>query len=209
MKTFIYFALLVLISCSNTSELKNSDNIHKKELSKLQKAYFASGCFWCVEGVFEAVNGVEEAISGYTGGNMENPTYEAVCTGKTGHAETVEVYYDSTKISYKELLTVFFDSHDPSTLNQQGPDKGTQYRSGIFYRFEYEKVLAQNYKDSLIETKRFDKITTEISPLIKFWEAEKYHQNYKSCNPNNGYVQAVSVPRLEKFKLLHPEFLKK
>lgn len=208
MKGTWIFALLLLLSCSNAMKPETTSSAPKKDLSHLQKAYFASGCFWCVEGVFEAVRGVEEAVSGYTGGTTKNPTYEAVCTGKTGHTEAVEVYYDSTKISYQELLTVFFDSHDPTTKDQQGPDRGTQYRSAIFYQYEYQRKSAEAYIDSLLNNKHFSVVTTELSPLTIFWKAEEYHQDFKSCNPNNSYVRAVSAPRLESFKLLHPEFLK-
>jgi peptide-methionine (S)-S-oxide reductase len=202
---------LLLASCSS-SELKASENQSqtkvKKNLSKYQKAYFASGCFWCVEAVFESVKGVEEVISGYAGGDEVNPTYQQVSAGLTGHAEVVEVYYDSTVVSYETLLTAFFDSHDPTTLNRQGPDAGTQYRSAIFYEYEYQKTSAEVYIKRLLEKRVFSTITTEIAPLKKFYVAEDYHQDYEKLNPDNPYVNAVSIPRLKKFKKKRPELLK-
>jgi peptide-methionine (S)-S-oxide reductase len=211
-----YYSLTLLISlllssCSS-SELKASENQSetksKKNLSRYQKAYFASGCFWCVEAVFESVKGVEEVISGYAGGDEINPTYQQVSAGLTGHAEAVEVYYDSTVVSYETLLTAFFDSHDPTTLNRQGPDAGTQYRSAIFYEYEYQKISAEAYIKQLLDRKVFSNITTEIAPLKRFYVAEDYHQDYEKLNPDNPYVNAVSIPRLKKFKKKRPELLK-
>lgn len=178
-------------------------------MDTLQRAYFASGCFWCVEGVFESVEGVREVVSGYTGGQTENPTYEQVCRGNTGHAESVEVFYDSTIVSYETLLKVFFGSHDPSTKNRQGPDAGTQYRSAIFYRNGPEKLAAKQFIDSLLSNNVYPVITTELSPLTIFYEAEIYHQNYECQNPGNPYVQNVSIPRINRFKKAFPELIKK
>lgn len=171
-------------------------------------AYFASGCFWCVEAVFESVKGVVEAESGYSGGKEKNPSYELICTGTTGHAESVKVYYDSTVVSYETLLVVFFDSHDPSTLNQQGPDRGPQYRSAIFYQNEREEKAARKYVKTLLNENKFSKITTQIAPFEVFWIAEEYHQNYEENHPNNSYIRAVSIPRINAFKKKHPELLK-
>mgnify|MGYP005726630973 CR=1 FL=1 len=171
-------------------------------------AYFASGCFWCVEAVFESVKGVGEVESGYTGGKEKNPSYELICTGTTRHAEAVKVYYDSQQVDYETLLTVFFDSHDPSTLNQQGPDKGPQYRSAIFYQNEAEKKAAQAYIDRLKASKKYKQVTTQLAPLTVFYKAEEYHQDYEKNHPNNSYVRAVSVPRIEAFKRKNPELLK-
>ena len=180
------------------------------ELAKLKKAYFASGCFWCVEAIFESVVGVKEVVSGYSGGKIENPTYQQVASGRTLHAEAVEVYYDPELVSYETLLLVFFDSHDPTTLNRQGPDRGPQYRSAIFYIGETEKNLAESYIKKLTDEEVFDgPITTEVSAFTKFWKAEDYHQDYERKNPNQPYVRAVSIPRLNKFKDKHPELLKK
>ena len=171
-------------------------------------AYFASGCFWCVEAVFESVEGVGDVISGYSGGKKATANYSAVSAGRTDHAESVAVHYDSTKIDYPTLLKVFFGSHDPTTLNQQGPDRGTQYRSAIFYRNAKEKELAQNYIQTLLSNKIFPQITTEVVSFEAFYPAEDYHQNYERRNPNNGYVRSVSIPRLNRFKSKFPELLK-
>lgn len=212
---FLGILLIGLVACAqgknDTAEAKKraAERPGKAEMDTLQKACFASGCFWCVEGVFESVEGVREVVSGYTGGTTENPTYEQVSTGTTGHAESVEVIYDSTKVSYQTLLTVFFGSHDPSTQNRQGPDAGTQYRSAIFYNNKAEKIAAKHYIDSLLSNRIYPVVTTEVSPLTQFWPAEIYHQNYECQNPNNPYIQNVSVPRLEKFKSAYPELIKK
>lgn len=205
-----------IIACSN--QVPNNTIVQAPEtnfttssntsLDSLQVAYFASGCFWCVEAVFQAVKGVEEAVSGYAGGSATTATYPQVSSGKTKHAESVKVYYDSTKISYTTLLTVFFDSHDPSTLNQQGPDKGRQYRSEIFYTYPYQQEKAQAFIDSLIEQKVHTQITTLVEPLEAFYPAEDYHQEYERKHPENPYVRSVSIPRLNKFKAKHPELLK-
>lgn len=202
--------LLLLISCAQSPVVASEKQNPEKDipLDSLQVAYFASGCFWCVEAVFESVEGVHEAISGYAGGDEKNPTYYSVSSGNSGHAETVQVYYDSTKVSYKTLLTVFFNSHDPSTLNRQGPDSGTQYRSAIFYQTAEEKMWIDAYIDELKKAKTFTKITTEVAPLEIFYEAEEYHQDYERRNPNQGYVKAVSIPRLNQFKEKMPEVLK-
>jgi peptide-methionine (S)-S-oxide reductase len=212
---FLGILMIALSACGQTAKQKaeakqrEEERPGKAEMDTLQKAYFASGCFWCVEGVFESVEGVREVVSGYTGGTTKNPTYEQVCTGTTGHAESVEVYYDSTKVSYQTLLTVFFGSHDPSTQNRQGPDRGTQYRSAIFYRNTAERALAKHYIDSLLDNRIYPVVTTEVTPLTTFYQAEIYHQNYECTNPNNPYVQSVSVPRIERFKGAFPELIKK
>ena len=174
-----------------------------------EAAYFASGCFWCVEAIFESVKGVYFAESGYCGGTTKNPTYDQICTGKTGHAETVKVVYNPKQISYETLLRVFFNSHDPSTLNKQGPDEGTQYRSAIFYQSPAEKTIAQKYIQTLKNNKTFSRVTTTLEPLTKFYKAEEYHQNFEERNPAHPYVQAVSLPRLRKFKKTSPQLLNK
>ncbi|MCB0668019.1 MAG: peptide-methionine (S)-S-oxide reductase MsrA [Saprospiraceae bacterium] len=207
--SFLFLTLTSSQNCHAPASAPEHANMPQKDLSKYHRAYFASGCFWCVEAVFESVKGVEEAISGYAGGDEKNPTYEQVSAGVTGHAESVEVYYDSTMIDYPTLLEVFFGSHDPTTLNRQGPDAGTQYRSAIFYQNDQEKQLAEDYIKNLKETGAFDgPITTEVSALKKFYPAEDYHQNYEEKNPNNPYVRAVSIPRLKKFQNSHKELLK-
>jgi peptide-methionine (S)-S-oxide reductase len=212
MKHVIFFLIVTLISVSacgqknKTAEVKTPKTTN--ELSKYQVAYFGSGCFWCVEAIYESVKGVVEVESGYSGGHVENPSYEAVCTGTTGHAETVKIYYDSTVISYDELLKVFYDSHDPTTLNRQGPDAGTQYRSAIFYQTDYERDHAKAYIQKLLLEKKFPSVTTEVVKYTAFYKAEEYHQNFECRNPNNGYVKAISQPRLEQFKIKSPEMLK-
>lgn len=207
-------ALLTLfiggIALSCQSQNKSNHSKSTSDLSKLDSAYFASGCFWCVEAIFESVEGVEEAVSGYAGGKEQNPTYRQVSSGATGHTESVVVYYDASVVSYQTLLKVFYGSHNPTTVNGQHPDYGKQYRSAIFYLNDKEKELATAYRDSLQKSGSFSEpIATEIAPLTKFWEAEDYHQDYENNNPNQPYVKAVSVPRLNKFKSKFPELLKK
>jgi peptide-methionine (S)-S-oxide reductase len=180
-----------------------------QDLSEYETAYFASGCFWCVEAIFESVKGVAEVISGYAGGEEADPTYEQVSYGRTGHAEAVEVYYDPGVISYFELVQVFFGSHDPTTLNRQGPDRGRQYRSIAFYKNESEQKTIRAYMDALEESGVYDSpIVTEITPFTKFYPAEDYHQDYEKNNPDNPYVQNVSIPRLNRFKENFSGFLK-
>ena len=175
----------------------------------MEKAYFASGCFWCVEAIFESVEGVQEAHSGYSGGKTKNPTYNQIGYGNTGHAEAVEVIYDPKVVSFKTLVEVFFGSHDPTTLNRQGPDRGTQYRSVAFYQNDTEKNAIESHIVKLIEEEVYsNKIVTEVTPLVKFYYAEEYHQDYERLNPNVAYVRSVSVPRLNSFKEKFPELLK-
>jgi peptide-methionine (S)-S-oxide reductase len=169
--------------------------------SPIQIATFGGGCFWCVEAVFENMKGVKQVVSGYAGGRNANPTYQQVCTGRTGHAEVCQIYYDPSEVTFDELLEVFWKTHDPTTLNRQGPDVGTQYRSVIFYHDEGQRELAEKYKKKLDELEVFaSKIVTEISPLPTFYEAEEYHQDYYQRNPNQGYCAAVVRPKVEKFK---------
>ena len=171
------------------------------------RAYFASGCFWCVEAIYESVKGVKEVHSGYSGGHTENPTYEQTNTGRTGHAETVEVIYDASVVSFDELLDVYFGSQNVEQVNGQGPDRGSQYRSIIFYQTQEEKALAERKKKQ-IEADWGVNVAAEIKAFEKFWMAEKYHQDYKKCNPNNSYVKAVSDPRHKAFKAKFPELIK-
>jgi len=213
MKSLLIAAFFVSVACSMPSESKKSDaevmKVSQKDLSNYSKAYFASGCFWCVEAVFESVEGVVEAVSGYQGGHTKNPTYESIGTGRTGHAEAVEVYYDKKKVSYETLLKVFFGSHDPTTLNRQGPDRGTQYRSAIFYQNAEEKMAIDNYIAELKSSSDFyNDITTQVAAYTTFYKAEAYHQDFERRNPNQGYVRAVSIPRLKKFQAKFPELLK-
>ena len=176
----------------------------------MEKAYFASGCFWCVEAIFESVEGVQEAHSGYSGGKTKNPTYNQIGYGNTGHAEAVEVIYDPKVVSFKTLVEVFFGSHDPTTLNRQGPDRGTQYRSVAFYQNDTEKNAIESHIVKLIEEEVYsNKIVTEVTPLVKFYYAEEYHQDYEKINPENSYIRNVSIPRLNRFKAKYPHLLKK
>jgi len=168
---------------------------------KRAKAVFAGGCFWCVEAVFEELDGVLEVISGYAGGSKETANYEAVCGGDTGHAEAVEIIYDPSKIAYEELLKVHFATHDPTTLNRQGADVGTQYRSAIFYANEEEKEIAQAFIDDLNAAKIYDRpIVTTLEPLEAFYPAEAYHQDYVCNNPEQPYVKAVALPKVKKVR---------
>lgn len=202
-------AFFSLMSCAQqSSETEDLDKPTQTELDSLQTAYFASGCFWCVEAVFESVEGVSEAVSGYAGGDKPNPTYEIVSSGRSRHAETVKVYYDSSKVSFETLVEVFFNSHDPSTQDAQGPDHGPQYRSIAFYQNEAEKAIIQKKIAEYREAGTFSRITTEVTELDKFYEAEAYHQDYERLHPNQGYIQAVSIPRLNKFKKKMPWVLK-
>jgi peptide-methionine (S)-S-oxide reductase len=180
------------------------------DLSKYSQATFAAGCFWHEETLFESIKGVIDGVSGYAGGTMEKPTYEDVETGNTGHAETVNIYYDSTKISYPQLLQVYFESQeDPTQVNGQGPDLGTQYRSVIFYRNEKEKSMARHMIDSLNKSGRYKKpIAAQVMPHTVFWRAEDYHQHYIDHNPDNAYVQNVSIRDIAHFQSLHPEMIK-
>lgn len=184
--------------------------VETQDLSKYKKAYFASGCFWCVEAIFESVKGVKEAVSGYAGGNEESPTYYQVSRGQTSHAEAVVVYYDPKEVDFKTLVTVFFGSHDPTTKNRQGPDKGAQYRSIAFYQNNTEKAIIEGFIDILEEQKIFDEpIVTEVKKLTKFWKAEEEHQDFEKLNPNNSYVKNVSIPRLKSFQKRFPHLIKK
>ncbi|WP_186737089.1 peptide-methionine (S)-S-oxide reductase MsrA [Spirosoma utsteinense] len=175
----------------------------------LEKATFGTGCFWCTEALYESLDGVFDAVSGYEGGQKANPTYNEVCTGTTGHAECVEVLYDPKKITYQELLEAFFRSHDPTTLNRQGADVGTQYRSVIFYHNDEQKRLAETAKTELDKAEAYSSpIVTEISPAETFYTAEAYHQSYFAKNPNQGYCAFVIAPKLDKFKKVFKEKLK-
>ena len=175
----------------------------------LAAAVFAGGCFWCVEAVFEELDGVQDAVSGYAGGAKETANYEAVCSGTTGHAEAVKIIYDPSKISFKKLLEVHFATHDPTTLNRQGNDVGTQYRSTIFYATNEEKQAAQEYIAELEKMHAYDRpIVTTLEPLKAFYEAETYHQNYVCANPMQGYVRAVALPKVDKVRKKFADDLK-
>jgi len=192
------------------SEIKAKEEIRANQIKKSDKvAYFASGCFWCVEAIFESVEGVSEAVAGYAGGFTKNPTYQSIGTGETGHAEAVAVYYDPEKVSFKTLVDVFFGSHDPTTKNGQYPDFGSQYRSIAFYSTNEEKVIIETTINKLNKEIYNNKIVTEVTKHSKFYEAEEYHQNYEKRNPYNSYVRNVSIPRLKRFQKKFPQLLKK
>ncbi|MEO1529428.1 MAG: peptide-methionine (S)-S-oxide reductase MsrA, partial [Planctomycetota bacterium] len=184
------------------------DEIETPDLEGLEKAYFASGCFWCVEAIYESVRGVEESISGYAGGHTENPTYELSNTGTTGHAEAVEIYYDPDVVSFETLVDVYFGSQNVTQQNGQGPDRGSQYRSILFYQNEEQKKIIEDKIEQLNASLGEERVAAEVMPFEKFWVGEDYHQNYEKLHPDNSYVQNVSVPRLNRFKEKFPELLK-
>ncbi|HEY9185911.1 MAG TPA: peptide-methionine (S)-S-oxide reductase MsrA [Salegentibacter sp.] len=216
MKRYIFsFLTIVIFSCGNNAqektvtkpEIANADPVEVRAENGLEKAYFASGCFWCVEAIYESIEGVKEAVSGYSGGHTKNPTYESSNTGRTGHAEAVEVIYDPEVVSFRTLVEVYFGSQNPTQVNGQGPDHGSQYRSIIFFQNEKQKQVIEEVKEKVAEN--YNKpIAAEILPFQKFWVAEDYHQNYEKNNPNNPYIQKVSIPRLNRFKEKFPEILK-
>ncbi len=184
--------------------------MNSTEQKNLELATFGNGCFWCTEAIFEQLEGVYKVESGYAGGTVENPTYKAVCTGLTGHAEVIRLSYDPKKISYRELLDVFFNTHDPTTLNRQGADVGTQYRSAIFYHNEEQKAAAEKMIADLEKAEVFDnKIVTEVTEINNYYVAENYHQDYYNNNKNAGYCRAVINPKLEKFIKQYKDKLKK
>ena len=206
-------SFLLLAMAGNTQ--KKVINNHTQDMTNLesnpgiQLATFASGCFWCTEAIFQNVDGVEKVVSGYMGGKVKNPTYKEVCTGQTGHAEVIQLTYDPKKVSYDELLEIFWKTHDPTTLNRQGADVGTQYRSAIFYHNDDQKQLAEKYKKKLTEAEVFDQpIVTEITPASVFYKAEDYHQNYYNLNGDAPYCSMVIQPKVEKFKKVFKEKLK-
>ncbi len=176
---------------------------------KIEKATFGAGCFWCVDTIFRDLKGVQEVTSGYMGGNNNNPSYEEVCSGSTGHAEVVQIHFNTEEISYAELLEVFFKVHDPTTLNRQGADVGTQYRSVIFYHSEEQKEIAEKAIEAANDSGDWNnKIVTEISEAKEYFVAEEYHQDYYNLNPNKGYCAIVIQPKVNKFRKLFKEKLK-
>jgi len=179
-------------------------------MAELETATLAAGCFWCVEAVFDDLQGVEDVVSGYSGGHTDNPTYRQVCDGNTGHAEVAEIRFDPSVISFKDVLRVFFSVHDPTTLNRQGNDIGTQYRSAIFYHNEDQKRDAEEVIKEVTDEGVYDNpIVTEVVPFEKFWPAEDYHQEYFLNNPNQPYCTAVVAPKVRKFRQKFADRLKK
>jgi len=199
---------VILLFSQTKSEVnkKNKMNIE----NELTTATLGAGCFWCVEAIFQNLDGVISVESGYSGGNVDNPTYEEVCSGTTDHAEVVQINFDPEIITFKELLQVFWQTHDPTTLNHQGNDFGTQYRSVIFYHDENQKSIAEKSKSETDNSGFWDDpIVTEISPYSNFFKAENYHQNYYQQNSNQPYCRMVIIPKLQKFKLKFKDKLKK
>ena len=198
-----------LASCAQKKHMKQDVKTSSKDLTKYRQATFAAGCFWHEEALFESIKGVKEAVSGYAGGKTSNPSYESIESGATGHAETVNVYYDTTVITYPMLLRVFFEGQDPTQVNGQGPDRGTQYRSIVFYRNASERSLAEKYISQLNASHKYSSpVAAQVVPFTKFWEAESYHQDYIQHNPDGGYVQHVSIPEIRKFQKANPQMIK-
>jgi peptide-methionine (S)-S-oxide reductase len=200
---FLAMVVAEVPDTSNSTEhtMPRPDNSQPSDNANLETATFASGCFWCSDAVFQQLRGVKSLVSGYSGGLAENPTYEQVCSGTTGYAEAIQVTFDPAVISYSDLLQVFWQTHDPTTLNRQGNDIGTQYRSAVFYHSEEQHKQAEEYKQQLDGSKTFGgPIVTEITQFTNFIPAEKYHQDYYQQNPNQGYCQYVIRPKVEKFR---------
>lgn len=213
-RIILVLSLFLFFSCQNSAQNKKAqlaittaEPIEVPLKNGKARAYFASGCFWCVEAIYESVKGVEESISGYSGGHSQNPTYEASNTGRTGHAEAVEIIYDPNIVTFETLIDVYFVSQNVTQVNGQGNDKGSQYRSIIFYQNEKQKDIILKKKEAL--AKKLDvKIAAEVYPFQKFWIAEDYHQDYEKLHPDHPYIQNVSIPRLNRFKAKMPEVLK-
>ncbi len=213
MKKLIPILFLVVISaaCTKQKESLRADVslINLVNDQSLEQATFAGGCFWCTEAVFERVRGVEDVISGYTGGTQKNPTYKQVSYGKTNHAEAVQIYFDPSQISYRELAEIFFATHDPTTLNRQGPDIGKQYRSAVYYHDQEQKQIITAYIAELTNNKAYaDPIVTEVEAYTVFYPAEDYHQDYYQKHPDHPYIQAIAKPKVDKFKKRFKDKLK-
>lgn len=213
---FVVGCLLMLGSCSGQNSKSMSDvktqaaGTMPVESKQTDTVTLGAGCFWCVEAVFQNLNGVISVTSGYSGGTIANPSYREVCTGTTGHAEVCNIVYDPSKVSFDEILEVFWKTHDPTTMNRQGNDMGTQYRSAIFYHNEKQKEIAEKYKKELNASGAFDNpVVTEISPFTNFYKAEDYHQNYFNENGDQPYCRFVIQPKVEKFKKVFKDKLKK
>ena len=220
-KIFLFTVLSSFIALQGACQSSNKKNqeeeqIAQKEIQPIQitsqdgyeRAYFASGCFWCVEAIYESVKGVKEAISGYSGGHIDNPTYESSNTGLTGHAEAVEVIYEPSVVSFSVLVDVYFGSQIITQVNGQGPDRGSQYRSIVFYQNEEQKKIIDNKITELEKELGKGKVASQVLPFQKFWVAEEYHQDYEKLNPGNPYIQNISIPRLKRFQGKFPHLLK-
>jgi peptide-methionine (S)-S-oxide reductase len=215
MKFFIIPTLIfsfVFGSCAQTKQkpktVTSKATTETMQNSNLSTATLGNGCFWCTEAIFQQLKGVASVASGYSGGQVKNPSYREVCDGTTGHAECLEIQFDPAVISYEKLLEVFFTTHDPTTLNRQGADVGTQYRSVIFYHDEEQRAIAERVKKDFAPTIWDDPIVTEISAVEKFYKAEDYHQNYFNDNPNQGYCRIIINPKVQKFREKYPDLLK-
>lgn len=211
MKPGVFLAMMLAagVSCGQQNNSDNATAMNQQDEHETALATFGNGCFWCTEAIFQQLKGVTKVVSGYAGGKVKNPTYKEVCTGLTGHAEVIQLTYNPRVISYPELLEVFWQTHDPTTLNRQGADVGTQYRSVIFYHNEEQKRLAEEYKAKLDQSGAFDNpIVTEISPLAGYYPAEDYHQNYFKLNGNAPYCSYVIQPKVEKFQKVFKTKLK-
>ena len=195
---------------SETTSIPSKKGKNMTTSAQIDTATFGAGCFWCVEAVFQNLEGVEKVVSGYTGGSISNPSYKEVCSGTTGHAEVCQIIYNPQKISFEQLLEAFWGTHDPTTLNKQGNDVGTQYRSAVFYHSDSQRTIAEEYKAQLNKSGTWSNpIVTEISAFTKFYPAEDYHQNYFNQNGEQPYCQFVVRPKVEKFKKMFKDKLKK
>ncbi|QXD25818.1 peptide-methionine (S)-S-oxide reductase MsrA [Opitutia bacterium ISCC 51] len=223
MKPYLFFILCVSLfslqaACQPVNQTTaDSSIVPQTELDPIEvpldkngkaRAYFASGCFWCVEAVYESVRGVDESISGYSGGHTKNPTYESSNTGRTGHAEAVEIIYDPEVVSFSQLVDVYFGSQNVTQVNGQGPDRGSQYRSILFYQNEEQKQIIEEKIAAINKALGGNKVAAEVYPFRKFWLGEDYHQDYERKHPNHPYIRGVSVPRLKRFQAKFPELLK-
>ena len=206
----VFMLFFYLISC-NTSEVESKELIKTNTIQQtMDTITFGAGCFWCVEAIFSDLNGVEKVVSGYAGGSVKNPSYKEVCTGSTSHAEVCQILYNPEIITYQELLEVFWQVHDPTTLNRQGGDVGTQYRSAIFYHNQEQRKVAEEFKATLNQEKVYpDPIVTEITAFTNFYPAEDYHQDYFELNGENPYCKSVVRPKVEKFRKVFNDKLKK
>ena len=217
--TSVVFSVSAFLSCAQRENPNKSMNNSTTSLASstgqssgtlnTDTATLANGCFWCTDAIFQQLNGVIKVTSGYSGGQVENPSYKEVCTGTTGHAECIQIIFDPAKISFDELLEVFWQTHDPTTLNRQGNDEGTQYRSAVFYHSQEQKEKAEKYKTELNKSGAFkDPIVTEIAPFTSFYVAENYHQDYYNQNGSQPYCSYVIRPKLEKFQKVFKNKLK-
>ena len=221
-RNLLFFITAILMisqaSCQSKDNTTNQQRALKTQqtitptqvapIDGLDRAYFASGCFWCVEAVYESLKGVKESVSGYSGGHTQNPTYASSNTGRTGHAEAVEISYNAQEIQFSDLVDVYFGSQNIGQVNEQGPDRGSQYRSIIFYQNQIQKNIIDAKIKELEQTLGQGYVAAEVLPFEKFWEGESYHQNYERLNPSNPYIQNVSIPRLRKFQKKFPDLLK-